>query len=139
MSSELPAVFIISSDRSADRYGLLQHAQQSCCLALFAAAEALGLAFVKGVPPSVYVPKLDVEAVAALPGLTLAEPGESPHVLLREAPARRSVFRAAVQTRQGLATDVLQTWLDVSSHPTRGQEQADLIERRVLMPLMHDE
>lgn len=93
----------------------------------------------KGAPPSVYLPKLDAESVAALPGLTLAEPGEPPHVLLREAPARRSVFRAAVQTGDSLAADVLQTWLDVSSHPTRGQEQADMIERRVLRPPMQDQ
>jgi hypothetical protein len=29
-------------------------------------------------------------------------------------------------------SDILQVWLDVSVHPSRGREQADLIRRRVL-------
>jgi hypothetical protein len=34
---------------------------------------------------------------------------------------------------QGLAAcDVLQIWVDVASHPSRGQEQADMIRKRVL-------
>jgi hypothetical protein len=28
-------------------------------------------------------------------------------------------------------------WLDVSSHPSRGQEQAEMIRRRVLDPVIH--
>ena len=30
------------------------------------------------------------------------------------------------------ASDVLQVWVDVSAHPSRGREQADLIRKRVL-------
>jgi hypothetical protein len=30
------------------------------------------------------------------------------------------------------ACDVLQVWIDVASHPSRGREQADLIRKRVL-------
>jgi len=30
------------------------------------------------------------------------------------------------------ASDVLQVWVDVAAHPSRGREQADLIRRRVL-------
>jgi hypothetical protein len=30
------------------------------------------------------------------------------------------------------ASDVLQVWVDVAVHPSRGREQADLIRRRVL-------
>jgi len=29
-------------------------------------------------------------------------------------------------------SDVLQVWVDVASHPSRGREQADLIRKRVL-------
>jgi hypothetical protein len=32
------------------------------------------------------------------------------------------------------SSDILQVWLDVSQHPSRGKEQADLIWRRVLAP-----
>jgi hypothetical protein len=30
------------------------------------------------------------------------------------------------------ATDVIQTWLDVAAHPTRGKEQAEFIYDQVL-------
>ena len=30
------------------------------------------------------------------------------------------------------ASDVLQVWVDVAAHPSRGREQADLIRKRVL-------
>jgi hypothetical protein len=30
----------------------------------------------------------------------------------------------------------VQVWLDVSAHPARGQEQADLIRNRVLNPVI---
>jgi hypothetical protein len=36
------------------------------------------------------------------------------------------------------ASDALQVWLDVASHPARGREQADLIRKRVLQ-LHHPE
>jgi hypothetical protein len=35
------------------------------------------------------------------------------------------------------ASDVLQVWLDVAAHPSRGAEQADLIRRRVLEPIVN--
>lgn len=31
-------------------------------------------------------------------------------------------------------SDILQVWLDVSQHPARGKEQADLIWRKILSP-----
>ena len=33
-------------------------------------------------------------------------------------------------------SDVLQVWLDVGAHPARGQEQADVIRRRVIKPMV---
>jgi hypothetical protein len=30
------------------------------------------------------------------------------------------------------ASDILQVWIDVATHPSRGREQADLIRKRVL-------
>jgi hypothetical protein len=105
------------------------------CVALFAAADALHLGFVHGVPPHVYVPRLDEASLTRWANAVPAEPGETPDVILRQVPAPRSVFRGAVQADDLPATDVLQTWLDVWSHPARGREQADLIRRRALAPL----
>lgn len=105
---------------------------QHACLALFAAAEALGVGFVHGVPPYIYVHRLDPENVAAWRNLIPAERGEAPDIILRQAPAPQSVFRGAVMVDQLLVCDVIQVWLDVSSHPSRGQEQAKLIRRRIL-------
>ncbi len=34
--------------------------------------------------------------------------------------------------------DAIQVWLDVSAHPSRGLEQADLIYRKVLRPIVED-
>jgi hypothetical protein len=39
-------------------------------------------------------------------------------------------------------SDPLQVWLDVSPHPARGREQADLIFRQVIKPMIrsvHDQ
>ncbi len=102
------------------------------CLALFAAAEALKLGFVEGVPPYVYVERVQPANLSAWKNLRQCEPGESPDVILRQAPAPESVFRGLVRPEGMAASDVLQVWVDVSSHPSRGREQADLIRKRVL-------
>ena len=106
------------------------------CLALFAAADALKLGFVQGVPPHVYVGLVQPSSLAAWKNLRPCEPGEQPDVLLRQAPAPSSIFRGMVRPAGLAACDVLQLWLDVASHPSRGQEQADLIRDRVLAPII---
>jgi hypothetical protein len=103
------------------------------CLALFAAADALRLGFVRGVPPHVYVERLQPSSLGSWKNLRPCEPGESPDVVLRQPLAPKSVFRGMV--RAAASCDVLQVWLDVASHPSRGREQADLISQRVLEPL----
>jgi hypothetical protein len=108
-------------------------AQPRCCLGLFAAADALGLSFVHGVAPVVYVERLAPEFLHSL-GLTLDPAARD--VTLRIPKAPEAVFRACVD-RSGLpVSDVLQVWLDVSGHPARGREQAREIRRRVLAPLL---
>jgi hypothetical protein len=37
------------------------------------------------------------------------------------------------------ACDVLQVWVDVAAHPSRGREQADLIRRQVLRHVIEGE
>jgi hypothetical protein len=102
------------------------------CLALFAAAEALKLGFVEGVPPYVYVERIQPSNLAAWKNLRQCEPGERPDLILRQAPAAQSVFRGLVRPEGLAASDVIQVWVDVSSHPSRGREQADLIRKRIL-------
>src|SRR5215467_11263213 len=124
---EIPAVFVISGDSHEELRAVLRQ-QVDVVLALFAAADALHLGFVRGIPPHIYLPALTAAAIGHLENVEVAKADERPALLIRKAPAPHSVFRGAVQTPDGLVTDVLQTWLDVSSHPARGPEQADVIE-----------
>lgn len=105
------------------------------CLGLFAAAEALGLGFVRGVPPVLYVERIEAEIVEQL-GIS-QEKASQPDVYLRIPAHKESVFRAAVNREGMMVSDALQVWLDVSNHPSRGQEQAERIRDQVLSPLLH--
>jgi hypothetical protein len=69
-------------------------------------------------------------------GLMMAEPADRVDVVLRAPLARESVFSGIVQADGLPICDVLQVWLDVSSHPARGKEQADVIYRRVIKPMI---
>lgn len=104
----------------------------SACLAYFAAAEALGFGLVHGVTPYLYLPRLDPKRILGWRELVPARKHEPADLLIRQAPAPQSVFRGMVQVDQVSVSDVLQVWIDVSQHPARGKEQADLIHRRVL-------
>jgi len=65
------------------------------CLALFAAADALKLGFVEGVPPYVYLERLRPSNLSAWKNLRQCESGELPDLILRQAPAPRSYFGAS--------------------------------------------
>jgi hypothetical protein len=106
------------------------------CLGLFAAADALGFGFVQGVPPHVYVRRLSSAGLAAWKNLVPVAPGEVPDVLVRQASSPESIFRGIVRPNGLVSCDILQAWLDVSGHPSRGEEQANLIRKRVLDRLM---
>lgn len=58
-------------------------------------------------------------------------------MILRKAEVPQSVFRGVVRSDGMAASDVLQVWLDVGSHSARGREQADLIQQRVLDPVIN--
>lgn len=126
---EVPMRFLLGGDV---RDELRRTDGGGSCLALFAAADALHLGFVHGVPPYVYVDRLGPGELGAWKRLVPAERHESPDLIMRQAPARESVFRGMVRSDGVPVCDVLQVWLDVSAHPSRGQEQAELIRRRVL-------
>lgn len=105
------------------------------CIGLFAAADVLGVGFVHGVPPHLYLERVDDEVLRKL-GLSLHDAEHRADVYLRIPQYDASLFRAAVD-RDGLPiADILQVWLDVSNFPARGKAQADEIRKEVLRPLI---
>jgi hypothetical protein len=154
MSRELPARWIIRKTEkqffaSLARYvaesgeerpvsrlrsGQILKPQPRCCIGLFAAADALGLGFVRGVPLHFYLERLDVDVLREL-GLSVEDSDRRADVHIRVLSNKEAVFRAAVLCDGLPVSDVLQVWLDASAHPARGREQADEIRRRVLKPL----
>ena len=138
---DLPMRWILPGDSHAQlREALGEHTPRSesvvrpggrACLALFAAADALGVGVVHGVPPYIYLENPRTDVVRRL-GMRRAGPGERADLYVRVPGPREAIFRAAVG-REGVAVcDVLQVWLDVSAHPARGSAQAEEIRRRVL-------
>lgn len=127
---EVPMRFLLRGDPNKELRRVLRKGQ--ACLGLFAAADALGLGFVSGVPPHLYVEQLRPRSQPHWRNVVRAERGEAPDFILRSAPAAQSVFRGAVEVDGERVSDVLQVWLDVSAHPSRGREQANLIRSRVL-------
>ena len=131
---ELPARWIIRGDPKRQLGEALRSPPSRACLGLFAAADALGFGFVHGVPPHIYVEDLRPAGLRQL-GLS-AEVSGQPDVFLRVPSAPEAVFRGAVRKSEVPACDVIQVWLDVSAHPARGHEQAALVHRRILQPLL---
>ena len=122
--------FVLPGDAQAQLRKLLSSGR--ACLALFAAADALKLGYVHGVPPYVYVQRIQPASLAAWKSLRFCELGEPPDVIVRQAPAPQSLFRGMVRPGGTPASDVLQVWVDVAAHPSRGREQGDMIRKRVL-------
>lgn len=105
------------------------------CVGLFEAAEELGVGFVHGVKPYLYVERLNAEVLKEL-GLSENVPEESADVRIRIPGNRESVFRGVVRKGGIPVSDILQVWLDVGQHPSRGKEQADLIWRKIFSPAL---
>ncbi len=117
------SVEVMPSGGKGNRNRALSSPRPRACLGLFAAAEALGLGFVQGVQPYLYLERMSQDIIESL-GLYVRIPGN-----------RESVFRGAAVKEDVPSSDILQVWLDASQHPSRGREQADLIWRRVLAPV----
>ena len=129
---EIPVKFILRVDPNRELKRVLH--DRNRCLALFAAAEALGVGFVHGVPPYIYVRRIDEAEFSNLGNVREADKGEAPDLILRESKVPESVFRGMVKVNGIFVADILQIWLDVSSHPSRGFEQAKFIEERLMPP-----
>jgi len=117
----------------AENYG--ERSSPRVCLGLFAAADALGVGFVQGVPPVLYIERMQADLIQQL-GIS-QERAIQADVYLRIPSHKESIFRAAVEHKGVLVSDALQVWLDVSNHPSRGKEQADRIREQVLRPLLN--
>ncbi len=118
--------------------GRLAQSSPRICIGLFAAADLLGFKFVHGVPPHLYLERLDVDALKKL-GLSVENPEGRPDVYIRIPENKEAVFRPVVRHQGVPVADILQVWLDVSNHPARGKEQADQIWKRVLAPSIRKE
>ena len=105
------------------------------CLGLFEAAEGLGIGFVHGVKPYLYLERLNAEVLREL-GLSGNAEEEEADLYVRIPGNRENVFRGVVRKNGVPVSDILQVWLDVSQHPSRGKEQADLIWRKILSPAL---
>jgi len=138
---EWPARWVLRSREHEHLRKALEQFGDRACLGLFAAARVLGLGHVEGVPVHVYTETVEPDAIRAA-GLAQVLPGQQPDVILRIPREKESVFRGAVDVEGVRVSDPLQVWLDVSSHPARGREQADLIFRKVIKPMtrsVHDQ
>ena len=103
------------------------------CLGLFEAAEALGIGFVYGVKPHLYLERLSAEVLNEL-GLSGNAEEEEADLYVRIPGNRENIFRGVVSKEGAPVSDILQVWLDVGQHPSRGKEQAELIWRKILAP-----
>src|SRR5262249_16632320 len=92
---EAPMRFVLRGDPQAQPRKM--PAGGHGCLALFAAADALGFGHVRGVPPYLYVPRINGRVLAAWKNLRPCELGEPPDVIVRQAPAPQSIFRGVVR------------------------------------------
>jgi len=133
-AEEAPMRFVLPGDTVAQLRTVL--ARGRSCLALYAAADALRLGHVEGVPPHVYAERLPPADVPGGESLRPCAAGEAPHFIFRKAPTPQSVFRGVVRPAGVAACDVLQVWLDVAADPARGREQAELIRRKVLQKVI---
>jgi Holliday junction resolvase len=120
--------------RRLEKDHLVVHRPRAC-LALFAAAEALGLGFVHGVQPYLYIERIEPRILEKL-GFSASNVDADPDVYIRVPRDDESVFRAVVLKDGVPVCDVLQVWLDVAQHPSRGREQANLIWRKILAPAL---
>jgi hypothetical protein len=139
-ANEIPARWIIKGGPDQLLIALREYAsgsmhnQPQCCLGLFAAADALGLGFVRGALPHIYMERLPLDATVRL-GLDISKSNRPADVMVRIPANPKAVFGPLVELKGIPVSDILQVWLDVSTHPGRGREQAREIRRRALTSL----
>jgi restriction endonuclease len=129
------ALHSYESEVAAGLASPLSGSRPRLCVGLFEAAEELSVGFVHGVKPYLYVERLSAEVLKEL-GLSENVPEESADVRVRIPGNRESIFRGVVRKGGIPVSDILQVWLDVGQHPSRGKEQAERIWRKILAPAL---
>lgn len=133
---ELAVRFVLRAPVRQQLQDLIAKQSPDACLGLFAAAEELKFGHVSGVPPHLLVHKLPHADDKKWRSVRPVASGDAPDFILRQVAFPQSVFRGAVHRDGWAASDVIQTWLDVGSHPARGAEQAELIYAKFLRPIV---
>ena len=133
---EMAVRFVLRAPVRQQLQDLIAKQSPEACLGLFAAAGELKFGHVSGVPPHLLVRKLPHADDKKWRSLRPVAPGDAPDLILRQVAFPHSVFRGAVHRDGWAASDAIQTWLDVGSHPARGAEQADLIYAKFLRPIV---
>lgn len=131
---ELKLVFVLRGSAQSNLDKALS--RNNACLGAYAAADRLGLGHVSGVPPYAYVERIHRPDHAHWKGLVAAEQGEAPQLIVKQALAPKSMFRGALVVGGTRISDALQVWLDVATHPSRGLEQAEVLQRSLIQKLL---
>lgn len=107
------------------------------CLGLFAAAECFGYGSVQAIPPNFYLESLDREVLGMM-GFSPDGAEYRPDLFVRVPVLQTSIFCAAV-TRDGVPiADIIQVWLDVSSHPASDEAQVNEIRKGALAQIFKE-
>jgi hypothetical protein len=134
---EMPMRLLIKAGAQQQIRRFVNEQNGQACIGLFGAADGLGLGHVSGVPTYVYMPRLPrPEIKSSSLNAMVAYPEGVPDFIIRQASSPRSTFQGAVHRDGTVFADVIQVWIEVSNHPSRGQEQADLIQRKVLQKVI---
>ncbi|KGH23551.1 hypothetical protein P606_11580 [Comamonas thiooxydans] len=132
---DLPMRFLFDGDKEKMLSKLMNKVKVQTCLGLFDAASKHGLGLVSGAMTYLYVPKhVDIDLLSSAWAAVEFTKEANADIIIREAPWPTSIFKASIYSQGPRYTDLIQTWLDVSSHPTRGPEQADFIWKQYLQP-----
>jgi len=107
------------------------------CLGGYAAASWLGFGHVSGMPPLLYLERINSEVLGRL-GLVKIEDSRPADVLVKIPSFKEALFRAAVIRNNIRISDVVQIWLESSVNSARGVEQADHIKRCFFAPIIQD-
>lgn len=111
------------------------------CAGLFDAAGRLGVKHVANAPNIVWLENgggpVDQVLLRDM-GVIPVRGGEQFDFIIRVPRFPEAIFRASIHTEEAgwreTFTDVIQTWMDVSHHPARGQELADRIWADLISP-----
>jgi hypothetical protein len=134
-TSEIGVRWLLPGDGRVQMERAMKPLGNEVCLGLFAAANALHLGVVRGVPTHLYVRKPAVAAISKM-HLIKAPHAAAVEVIVKIPSAPESVFRGAVSLDGVRSADVLQVWLDVHEQPSRGREQAEIIRKRIIEPMI---